>query len=86
MYYLSGQQKKAVEDYNRALAINPKYLPARLNRGAHRLAILDFKGALEDYTQALEIDPSNPNALKGMKNTLEYLKQHNRIPAYDTNL
>jgi tetratricopeptide (TPR) repeat protein len=66
-YYVSGNNKRdagdfrgALADFNRAIAINPKYVGAYNNRGLLRSQQLgDPQGALADYNQALKIDPQD---------------------------
>jgi tetratricopeptide (TPR) repeat protein len=66
-YYVSGNNKRdagdfrgALADFNRAIAINPRYVSAYNNRGFLKTEQLgDPQGALADYNQALEIDPQD---------------------------
>lgn len=52
-----GDFDGAIDDYNKALEINPKLTEAICNRGIARQSKGDLDGALVDYTKALEIDP-----------------------------
>ena len=47
----------AIEEYTKALSINPEYIEALYERGLAKIEILDFLGAIEDYSKILEINP-----------------------------
>lgn len=51
---------KALDSYDRALAIKPDYSDALYERGNTYLLLQDLDGAVEDLSQAAELDPSNP--------------------------
>ena len=51
-----------IEDFTEAIEINPKYANAYNNRGAAKISLSDFKGAIEDFTKAIEINPKFVNA------------------------
>ncbi|MDP7035318.1 MAG: tetratricopeptide repeat protein, partial [Planctomycetota bacterium] len=57
-----GDIDGAIEDYSKAIEIDPKFAGAYSNRGGARQAKGDPDGAIEDYNKAIEIDPKNPNA------------------------
>ena len=46
-------------DYNKVIALNPKYAPAYFNRGVSKGKLLDYNGAIADYTKAIEINPTD---------------------------
>ena len=48
----------AIEDYNKALELNPKYLQAYINRGNANQAIGKSQEADEDFTKAKELESS----------------------------
>ena len=50
-----GYYKGAVEDYSRALEINPRDAEIWLGRGLAREKLKDFEGAFSDYTSAIDI-------------------------------
>lgn len=52
-----GDAKTAIDDYRRALALNPSLPEARANLGAALAAAGDFDGAIEEDTRALENAP-----------------------------
>lgn len=49
--------EKAIEDFDRALALNAGYAEASSNRGMAHLARGDFPQALRDYDTAIAFDP-----------------------------
>ncbi len=57
-----GEYKKAVEDYDEAIALNPKYAIARYNRGNTHLVLNNNQDAIEDYSAALELNPKYADA------------------------
>ena len=65
VYRLQGQQDKAIAEFDRALAINPRLVEALANRGVS----LVFKGRLAeataDFDRTLEVDPNNSQAFVG---------------------
>jgi tetratricopeptide (TPR) repeat protein len=57
-----GERDKAIADYTKALAIDPKNVNSYINRGAVWHAKGEHDKAIADYTKALAIDPKNVNA------------------------
>ena len=53
-----GDADSAIEDYDRALLLDPAYAIARTNRGMAHVAKGAFVQALRDYDKALELDPA----------------------------
>jgi len=65
-YFYSGCKKQnmndhygAIEDYNKAININPSLNYAYYNRGISKGKLEDKHGAMEDYTKAITIDPND---------------------------
>jgi tetratricopeptide (TPR) repeat protein/S1-C subfamily serine protease len=52
-----GNKKEAIADYDRALAINPKFAKAYSNRGSTKSDLGNNKEAIADYDRALAINP-----------------------------
>jgi tetratricopeptide (TPR) repeat protein len=83
-YYESGLKKQdegdldgAINDYTRAIKVNPRYTEAYNNRGAIRRSKGDVDGAIADYDRAIEVDPehtkswNNRGAAKEKKGDLD---------------
>jgi len=50
--------KGAIEDYTRAIKLNPNRAGTYYNRGIAKYNLGDYKEAIEDYTRAIELDPN----------------------------
>jgi len=55
--YHLNDAKRAIQDYSRAIQVDPQYERAYAARGAAKRTLKDSQGALADFGQALEIDP-----------------------------
>jgi tetratricopeptide (TPR) repeat protein len=56
-----GDFRAEIAEYDKAIALNPKYAAAYNNRGNARSSMGDKQGAIKDYTQAINIDPKYVN-------------------------
>jgi tetratricopeptide (TPR) repeat protein/S1-C subfamily serine protease len=52
-----GQKQAAIEDYDRAIAINPQDAKAYYNRGVTKSDLGQKQAAIEDYDRAIAINP-----------------------------
>lgn len=57
-----GNIKGAIQDYDRAIAIAPKYGESYVNRGIAKFKVGNIKGAIQDYDRAIAIDPKDGEA------------------------
>jgi protein O-mannosyl-transferase len=57
-----GKYTQAIENYTRAVNINPRYAEAFNNRGASYGYLGDHVKAIEDYDRAIQINPEHANA------------------------
>jgi tetratricopeptide (TPR) repeat protein len=55
-YASLGEMQDAIGRFDRAIAINPRYFQAYIERGNVKDAIHDYPGAIADYTMAISID------------------------------
>ena len=53
--------KDAIEDYTKAIEIEPYSVFAYRLRGDSKFKLGDYQGASDDYTKAIEIFPNKPN-------------------------
>lgn len=58
-----GHHQKAVEDFGRALAIDPTNTPALANRGEAYRLLEAYDEALADFGRVLELEPENAQVL-----------------------
>ena len=50
-----GKYKEAVEDYNKAVELNPNDAMLFYNRGTVKIELGDLEGAKEDFEKAMEL-------------------------------
>ena len=65
-----GQMDLALQDYNEAIRLDPKYPVAWNNRGVLKRKSGDFEGALNDFNKAITLDGSSPDGYVGRGLTL----------------
>ncbi len=79
-----GQHERAIEDYDKAIEINPEYAAAYYNRGNSYGDLGQHERAIEDYDKAIEINPEYAAAYSNRGNSYGDLGQHERaIEDYD---
>ena len=61
-YYSKGQYDRAIEDYNKAIALDPNYADAYYNRGVAYAKKGQYDRAIEDYNKAIALDPNYAKA------------------------
>jgi tetratricopeptide (TPR) repeat protein len=57
-----GKFKEAIEDYTKAIKLDPKYVDAYFNRGLAWFKIGSFDNAITDYTESIRLDSGAPDA------------------------
>ncbi|MCC5478719.1 tetratricopeptide repeat protein [Streptomyces barringtoniae] len=55
-----GDQQAALDEYERALALDPSLVRALRGKVLARSSLADYRGALEDLRRVLELEPDNP--------------------------
>jgi tetratricopeptide (TPR) repeat protein len=60
--FRSGNIQGAIQDYDRAISIAPKYGESYVNRGIAKFRVGNVKGAIQDYDRAIAIDPKDGEA------------------------
>jgi len=56
-YVTQGKMDLAIEQYTKAISIDPEYAAAYFDRGIAFQGIGDYDRAIADYTQAIDLDP-----------------------------
>jgi len=64
-YVQKGEFDKAIEEYNKAILIDPNYINAYIDRGNVYAAKLDFQKAISDFNKVLAINPNSNAAYNG---------------------
>lgn len=81
---IEGNYKKANVLLNKAIAKNPKFRPALLNRAVNKSILKDYQGAIDDYHKLLEFDPDNALALLNLGNNFKRLENYDKaISSYN---
>ena len=65
-YSVQGQLDKALQYYNKAIELNPRYAPAYSNRGDAYMKQGKRSQAMAEYRQVLAIDPSHKHAKEAL--------------------
>ena len=60
--YHNGDYQGAIQDYDRAIRLNPNFAGAYVNRGNARDDMGDIQGAIADYNQAIRVNPKDDTA------------------------
>ena len=60
--YEAGNYQGAIDDWSKAIEINPQNANTYNNRGSAKDDLGDYQGAIADYTKAIEINPQYANA------------------------
>lgn len=72
-----GQYQAAIEDFSRAIQLNPSDTASYINRGVARHQTGDLNGALGDYDQTIRIEPKIAEAHSNRSHVLYDLKRYN---------
>lgn len=80
-----GQYDRAIEDYNTAISIDPKYGAAYFNRGSMFLVKGDYDRALEDFDMTIVLEPDAADAYTDRGNVFYKMGKIDRaIEEYNT--
>lgn len=79
-----GETKRAVEFFDKALAIDPMYSPAWNDKGIALMELKDYKGALECFDKVMNIDPVNSMPIYNMGYALLISEEYEKsVAAFD---
>lgn len=59
-YRVSGNDQRAIQDYDQAIQINPQSFSAYYNRGGAYLSLKNYNDAISDFSEAINIYPQEP--------------------------
>ncbi|KAJ5500395.1 Heat shock protein DnaJ N-terminal [Penicillium expansum] len=62
-FFKDGNYRRAIEEYNKAIEINPNSSAYLSNRAAAYMSAKQFPNALEDVQRSNELDPNNPKIM-----------------------
>ncbi len=57
-----GDYTGAIQDYNKAIELDPDFVDAYINRGIDKHSLGDNIGAIQDFNKAIELDPDYARA------------------------
>jgi tetratricopeptide (TPR) repeat protein len=77
-YERMGQYDKAIEDYNRAITLNPNYVEAYCNRGGTYEKMDQYDKAIEDYNRAITLNPNYIETYYNRGVTYEKMDQYDK--------
>nr|QNO55444.1 photosystem I assembly protein Ycf3 [Methanosarcinales archaeon ANME-1 ERB7] len=79
-----SEHERAIEDYNKAIALNPNFAGAYNNRGVAYVRLKQHEQAIGDYDKAIALNPSYVEAYSNRGAAYYGLKQHEQaIGDYD---
>ena len=64
-YFRNGQPEKAIQDYDRAILLNPDFFDAMISRGFAYLKVKHYDAAIADFDTTLKVHPENAPSLYG---------------------
>jgi len=80
--FKSDDFKGAIEDCDKALAVQPRHLKAVLRRAACRMELEEWKKAIADYEEACGIEPEDQNIKVQLRNAKIEMKKAGRKCLY----
>ena len=62
VHYEKGEYFQAIEDYDKAIALDPEYAGTYYNKGNAKYKLGQYFEAIEDYDKAIALDPEEATA------------------------
>jgi tetratricopeptide (TPR) repeat protein len=88
--FKTGNYTGAIQDFTRAIQLDPKYVKAYLDRGVANKNLGNYKDAIKDYTRAIELNPgyapaynNRGNAKYSLNNLSSAIKDYNKAIELD---
>lgn len=72
----SNNFKMAIQDYNKAIELNPKYTNAYKDRALSKSYLGDYYGAIRDYDRIIELNPEDDEAYNDRGNSKAQLENY----------
>lgn len=86
-YFATKDYKASIDNYDKAISVNPQYSDAYCERGVSKCMQGDCNNGLKDMDQAIKIDPSNPKLYSKRGYTKIMLQKYDEsILDFDTSL
>lgn len=77
-FYVEDKYREAIESYDKAIALNPRYAEAYQYRGAAYELLEEYDQALDDYNKACQLNPKNPFAFSSRGGLYKKLKLYDK--------
>jgi tetratricopeptide (TPR) repeat protein len=75
LYFDSNQYQKAIDAYERSIAINPNDADVRTDLGIMYRAVKDYDRAIKEFREAARIDPAHKNSRFNLGIVLQHDKK-----------
>src|SRR4051794_33699547 len=77
-HYRMGQLDLAIQDYNRAVEIDPRHASAFNNRGVVHRKKGEYQRAIADFDQSIQINPNYAGAFGNRADTYRAMREYGR--------
>ena len=77
-YHELKQYERAIEDFSKAIELNPNLADGYYNRGFTYHELKQYERAIEDYNKAIELNPKYAVAYNNRRNAYGEIKEHER--------
>ena len=67
-YWKLGNNRKAISDFKKAIALDPEQVVSYTNRGRAYVTLKEYQKAIDDYSAAIDLDPGNAAAYASRAN------------------
>ena len=78
VYTELGEYKRAIEDYDKAIELNPNLAQPYFNRGNAYAKLGEYERAIEDYNKAIKLNPDDAEAYINRGLVYAILGEHDR--------